>query len=168
MNDSDDQDGPRLVELTPQPSVAVRQQQPMAEMNLAELFDTHLPNIADQIANLGGTPAGPPYGRYHQFGPDQVDVEIGIPVAAPVANLRPLAECEAGEMGSTELPGGEAAVVIHRGSYDTLSGEYDALHDWIHAQGRDEGPGPWESYVDDPSEVSDPAQLRTEVVWPLG
>ena len=167
MND-EAQDGPRIVELTPQPSVAVRMQQPMAELNLAALFDTHLPNIADQIANLGGTPAGPPYGRYHQFGPDQVDVEIGIPVAMPVANLRPLAECEAGEMGSAELPGGEAAVLIHRGSYDALSGAYDGLHDWIHAQGRDEGSGPWESYVDDPSEVSDPSQLRTEVVWPLG
>ena len=167
MND-EAQDGPRIVELTPQPSVAVRMQQPMTELNLAALFDTHLPNIADQIANLGGTPAGPPYGRYHQFGPDQVDVEIGIPVAAPVANLRPLAECEAGEMGSSELPGGEAAVLIHRGSYDSLSGAYDGLHDWIHAQGRDEGSGPWESYVDDPSEVSDPSQLRTEVVWPLG
>ena len=167
MND-EAQDGPRIVELTPQPSVAVRMQQPMTELNLAALFDTHLPNIADQIANLGGTPAGPPYGRYHQFGPDQVDVEIGIPVAMPVANLRPLAECEAGEMGSAELPGGEAAVLIHRGSYDSLSGAYDGLHDWIHAQGRDEGSGPWESYVDDPSEVSDPSQLRTEVVWPLG
>ena len=166
MND-EAQDGPRIVELTPQPSVAVRMQQPMTELNLAALFDTHLPNIADQIANLGGTPAGPPYGRYHQFGPDQVDVEIGIPVAAPVANLRPLAECEPGEMGSSELPGGEAAVLVHRGSYDGLSDAYDGLHDWIHAQGRDEGPGPWESYVDDPSEVSDPSQLRTEVVWPL-
>jgi effector-binding domain-containing protein len=161
-------DGPRIVELTPQPSVAVRQQQPMAELNLSELFDTHLPNIADQIVNLGGTPAGAPYGRYHQFGPDQVDVEIGIPVAAPVANLRALAECETGEMGSSELPGGEAAVLVHRGSYDGLSGSYDQLHEWIHAQGRDEGPGPWESYVDDPSEVEDQSQLRTEVVWLLG
>ncbi len=168
MNDQATQDGARIVELTPQPSVAVRLQQPMAELNLSELFDTHLPNIADQIVNLGGTPAGPPYGRYHQFGPDQVDVEIGIPVAAPVANLRPLAECEAGEMGTSELPGGEAAVLVHRGSYDTLSGSYDRLHEWIHAQGRDEGPGPWESYVDDPSEVDDPSQLRTEVVWLFG
>jgi len=168
MNQEATQDGPRTIELTPQPSVAVRLQQPMAELNLSELFDIHLPNIADQIVNLGGTPAGAPYGRYHQFGPDTVDVEIGIPVAAPVANLRPLAECEAGEMGSSELPGGEAAVLVHRGSYDTLSGAYDRLHEWIHAQGRDEGPGPWESYVDDPSEVKDQSQLRTEVVWLLG
>jgi effector-binding domain-containing protein len=155
------------VELTPQPTVAVRIQQPMSE-NLADLFDVHLPNIADQIVNLGGAAAGAAYGRYHEFGPEQVDVEIGIPVVAPVANLRPLAECEQGEMGTSELPGGPAAVTVHRGSYDGLSAAYDRLHDWIHTQGQEEGPGPWESYIDSPSEVEDPTQLRTEVVWPLG
>ena len=58
--------------------------------------------------------------------------------------------------------------VVHRGPYDGLKGTYDALHEWIHAQpGYDDGPGPWESYVDSPSDASDMSQLRTEVVWPL-
>ena len=155
-------------DLTPQPTAAVRITQPMAEMDLAALFDTHLPNIADRLADMGVPPAGPPYGRYHEFGPEQVDVEIGIPVQAPASALRPLADAEPGELGSSELPGGRAAVTIHRGSYDGLQAVYGQLHDWIHAQGHDEGPGPWESYVDDPAEVEDPGQLRTEVVWPLG
>ena len=69
-------------------------------------------------------------------------------------------------MASSELPGGPAAIAVHRGSYDGLAATYDQLHDWIHGQGREEGSAPWESYVDDPSEV-DTADLRTELCWPL-
>jgi effector-binding domain-containing protein len=157
----------KIVDLAPRPTVAVRVEKSMAQLDLGELFGEHLPNIADRLADLGGTSAGAPYGRYHKFGPDRADVEIGIPVVSPVANLRPLAECEPGEIGSSELPGGPAAITVHRGSYETLSKTYEQLHDWIHGQGRDEGRGPWESYIDDPQEVEDPSQLRTEVAWPL-
>lgn len=168
MTDQDTSAETRILELAPRPTVAVRIEQSMAQLDLGELFGEHLPNIADRLADLGGASAGAPYGRYHEFGPDRADVEIGIPVAAPVANLRPLAECEPGEIGASELPGGPAAVTVHRGTYETLGKTYERLHDWIHAQGRDEGHGPWESYVDDPEEVEDPSQLRTEVCWPLG
>ncbi len=153
-------------ELIPQPTAAVRITQPISELNIGSMFDEHLPNIAHRLADMGIEPAGPPYGRYHEFGPERVDVEIGIPVRAPASFLRPLAEAEPGELGSSELPGGAAAVTVHRGSYDGLKDAYGALHDWIHAQGHAEGPAPWESYVDDPSEV-DESDLKTEVCWPL-
>ena len=156
----------RIVELTPQPTVAVRVSQPMSELDLSALFDVHLPNIAHRVADVGGMPAGPPYGRYHQFGPETVDVEIGFPVASPVGSLRPLEECEPGEVGASELPGGRAAVTVLIGSYAGLGAAYDRLHEWIHGQSLEEGVAPWESYADDPSEVGE-EKLRTEVVWPL-
>ena len=50
--------------------------------------------------------------------------------------------------------------------YQGLSQTYPALQAWIAEQGRSIGGAPWESYVDDPTEVSE-ADLRTEVCWPL-
>jgi effector-binding domain-containing protein len=156
-----------IVELTRQPTLAVRVQQQMSELDLASVFDTYLPAAFAKAQELGATMAGAPFGRYHRFGPDIVDVEVGIPVAAWPDGLRPLSEVEPGEIGRSELPAGPTARYVNRGSYDTLKDAYDGLHEWIHGQGRDEGPGPWESYVDDPGTVTDPAQLKTEVYWPV-
>jgi effector-binding domain-containing protein len=159
---------PEIVEREAQPSIAVRITQPMAELDLAAAFDRAMPAVAARIAQGGGAVAGPPYGRYHRFGPDVVDVEIGFPVVAPPEGLRPLADVPEGEIGLSELPGGPVAKATHVGSYDGLSGTYDALHEWIHAQpGYDDGAGPWESYVDDIRSASDISALRTEVIWPL-
>ena len=49
-----------------------------------------------------------------------------------------------------------------------LMSELNLSELWLHEQGHHEGPGPWESYIDDPREETDISQLRTEVIWPLG
>ena len=72
-----------IVELEPQQTAAVRIRQPMAELDLASAFDRFMPLVASEIGANGGAIGGAPFGRYHQFGPDVVDVEIGFPVATP-------------------------------------------------------------------------------------
>ena len=157
-----------VVELEAQRTAAVRIQQPMAELDLAAAFARSMPLVAERIVAAGGSIGGPSYGRYHQFGPDVVDVEIGFPVQAVPAGLASLGSVASGEVGLSELPGGPVARAVHLGSYDGLAATYDALHDWIHAQpGYDDGAGPWESYVDMPDDMADPSRARTEVIWPL-
>jgi len=157
-----------VVELRAQPTIAVRIQQPMAELDLAAAFDRSLPRVAGRIGELGAAVSGPPFGRYHRYGPDIVDVEIGFPVAATLEALPALAGLAPGEVGASALPEGPAARTILRGPYSNLSAAYDALHAWIHDQpGIDDAAGPWESYLDDPRTVADAADIRTEIVWPV-
>jgi effector-binding domain-containing protein len=59
------------------------------------------------------------------------------------------------------------ASTMHVGSYDGLPATYDRLHEWIHEQGLAEAAGPWESYLDDPGDMSDMSAVRTLVVWPV-
>jgi effector-binding domain-containing protein len=156
---------PRIEELSARPTVAVRVHG--TANDIARMFSDNLPKVFAKVSALGATPASPAFGRYHEYSAEDVDVEIGVGVDAAPEGLVPLAECEPGEVGASELPGGTVAVAAHLGAYNTLSQTYDRLHEWIHQQGREEGPGPWESYVDDPAVVRDHALLRTDVVWPL-
>jgi GyrI-like small molecule binding domain len=157
---------PRIVELGARPTIAVRLSIPFSELDLSAVFARELPRLAGHLMGAGGSFGGAPFGRYHAWG-ETVDVEVGTPVAEPLDGQPALAHVPAGVIGASELPGGPAVVAIHRGPYDSLSSTYDALRAWIAGQGRVAGEGPWESYVDDPGEVTDPAQLRTEVTFPL-
>ena len=74
----------RIVDLAPQPTAAIRVQQPMAELDLKTVFDQGLPRVMAAIQAAGQYPAGPPFGRYHRFGPDIV---VGVPGVADPQKL---------------------------------------------------------------------------------
>jgi AraC family transcriptional regulator len=157
----------RLVELSPQQTAAVRVRRPMSSVDVGALMDDAMSRLGATLGQAGATPAGPPYARYYAWGGDLADVEIGFPLSHGIDGLPALTDSPEGEVGASELPGGRAAQIVHRGPYPTLGEAYSSLHDWIHAQGYDEGDGPWESYIDNPEEVADIAQLRTEITWPV-
>ena len=104
--------------------------------------------------------------RYAEFGPERADVEIGFPVAALAADLPALRSDDT--LGSTELPGGEAAEYRHVGPYPELGTAYRAIEAWFGASGRSAGGAPWESYEVGFADVGgDASRLETLVLWPL-
>ena len=62
---------------------------------------------------------GPPFVRYHALGETETDVEVGIPVADPVAGEGPIT--------AGELPGGAVIRTWHIGSHDRLGEAYSRL-----------------------------------------
>ncbi len=154
--------------LPPATTIAVRLETTADQ--LSSVFDVELPRVGARVAEAGAAMAGPPFARYHHFGPDRVDVEVGIPIDAVPAGLETAASTPDRRIGVSSLPGGTAAVAIHHGHYDSLVTTYDGLAAWIASEKPDgmvAGDGPWEVYLTDPGQTPDPAAWLTEVVWPL-
>jgi effector-binding domain-containing protein len=117
------------------------------------------------LAELGARgiePAGPLQVVYHA---DQVldeetaaPIEICFPVAAPFGGT--------GQVYGTELPGGPAAVTLHRGPYAEIGPAYHTVSGWVQDHGHELAGGPREVYLNNPREVPE-ADLRTEVQWPI-
>jgi len=156
----------RIVDVEPQPAVSIRVSLPMENLDLGALYGKSFPLVAQTVGQHGGVPAGAPFGLYHQWGPDVVDVEVGFPVAGVVDGLPALADAAPGKPGNSSLPGGRVVSATHRGSYAGLADFNSQLHTWIEREGLEITGGLWESYVDDPGKVPE-AEVRTEIFWPV-
>jgi effector-binding domain-containing protein len=69
-----------------------------------------------------------------------------------------------GNVYATETPGGEAAVVVHRGAYDRMHQAHDAIKTWMAANRRESAGHSWEIYGDP---TPDPADTETTIVYLL-
>ncbi|MCR8897506.1 GyrI-like domain-containing protein [Gordonia sp. GONU] len=101
-------------------------------------------------------PTGPPFARYRMLGGGRFEIEAGFPATSPIDPV--------GDVGPSELPGGQVAVTVHVGPYDAMEPAYKALETWVNEHGGKVG-DPWEVYFSDPS--TDPAGWRTEIVQPF-
>jgi effector-binding domain-containing protein len=85
-----------------------------------------------------------------------MNVDFGVEVTAKFQGE--------GEITCVETPGGEAAILIHRGPYSGLPAAHAALHQACAASGKKIGSHSWEIYGD---WTDDPSQLETEIVYLL-
>jgi effector-binding domain-containing protein len=149
----------RTKEVAPQQIIAIRIRTrlaslgPEAGLAMGELFG--------HVGRAGGAPAGPPFALYHgaPTDDDEVDVEFCVPVSRPMSG--------AGRISGRELPAGFVAYTLHCGSYDGVGPVYAALQHWIQGHGHECADAPREIYLVGPQQVRDPAELRTEIQWPI-
>ena len=105
------------------------------------------------FATLDGPPAGPPGALYPTafFTEGIGEVTAYVPVTG----------------GPATIAGRAYAVAVHAGPYVDFDRTYAALGSWVAAHAT-AAPGPIrEIYPTDPTTVSDPADHRTDVCWPI-
>ncbi len=102
------------------------------------------------------TVTAPPMVLFHseEFTAFGLDTEFAIPVKEYVTGTRDF------------KPGLCLKTVLH-GSYSNLSSVYTKQHEWAEKEGYEYGSSPFEVYVTDPSEVTNEAELITEVYYPV-
>ena len=126
---------------------------------LAAFFDASFSRLAAAVAAQGVAVVGPAFALYHGAPGAVADLEVGFPTAGIV-------EVD-GDVVASVLPGGRVARLVHEGSFDQLESSWGRLAGWIAAEGLSPGADLWEVYVTEPSPAMDPADLRTELNWPV-
>jgi effector-binding domain-containing protein len=142
-----------------QPVLGIRTHTPIA--TIGEVMGRCFGQMFGYLAEIGVRPAGPPLAIYHdpEFKEDDVDVEVCVPVERRVAGR--------GEMRGSVLSAGPVAATLHAGPYHEVGPAYCALVAWIQEHGHECAGPPREIYLVGPGQAADPAEYRTEILWPL-
>lgn len=72
-------------------------------------------------------PGGPPFVAYHNINMQALDVEASFPVLAKLPGK--------GDIKPTTIPGGEVAMCMHTGSYESIRDTYAVFMAWVKEQG---------------------------------
>ena len=145
-----------VVTLKPQPVLVMEQE--VAPDELGKVLGRMLPEVHGYVSQHGAVITGMPFLRYLAM-TDRFHIQAGMPVAEPTAGTD--------EIKSDELPGGKAATTVFLGPYHDVGDAWDAINIWREERGLPNTFGGWDIYENDPSEVSDPSELRTRLYQPL-
>lgn len=106
---------------------------------------------------------GAPFAFYYNepFTPDDIDVEMGMPVAA-TAKVD-----ETKGPHRRVLEGGPVAYTTHVGPYAAIGAAYEALYKWIEQHGHRRLGPPRETYLVGPGQGASPDEYRTELAVPI-
>ena len=146
----------KIEERDVQPVASIRTRTPVTEISavLGECYG----RIMGYLGELGVYPSGAPFTAYFNMDMEDLDLEIGMPVAEPVAAKDDIA--------SSEIPAGKYVTATHVGPYEKFEETYNVLMAYMGEQGVDGSGVAYEFYLNDPSETP-PEKLITEILIQL-
>ena len=121
-----------------------------------------LAKVATAVEPLGAAQGTPVAIYYNEpFRPEDVDVEMGLPVAPDAA------VAEERGVHRRQLSGGPVAYTMYVGPYSMIGAAYDALYRWIGDHGHERTGPPREIYLIGPGQGGKPQDYRTEIEVPI-
>lgn len=128
--------------------------------DMPKYMDPAIHEIIKAITGQGARITGPMFSYHHRRSSDTFDFEIGFPVSNPIK--------EEGRVRNGKLPAVKVARSVYQGPYGGLAQAWPALQKWVRENGHGETGRFWESYLNNPDEVKDPKEYRTELNWIVG
>ena len=116
------------------------------------------------LATSGVDATGPCTGLFEpEMTEDDLEhAEAIIPIDDPLTLPLPAADMAIGELPSTW-----AAVLVHKGSFDSIGDTYRSLGAWAARNAAPSGGRIRERYVVGSTDTADPDAYRTEISWPI-
>ncbi|MGQ4618680.1 GyrI-like domain-containing protein [Nocardia sp. R7R-8] len=148
---------PELLDVPEVTTAVVRDR--VAAAGLRDFFDRSFRILPEVVAGQGATIEGPAFCVYRTDSDAALELEVGFAVDR---SLRPERDVRTGC-----LPAGRVARIVHAGGFEGLAAAWERLRSWIDGQGLTAGPLRWEVYLIRPTPDMDPAELRTELNWPV-
>ena len=145
-----------LTEQSAQPVLSIRTRS--AVENLPQVIGQAYQTIIQYLSELGEKPQDIPFVAYYNMDMQDLDLEIGFPVAKPLAGK--------GEIKPNEIPAGKQAACLYQGPYNQIEPVYNAMAKWINENGHTPTGVAYEFYYNSPMEVPE-SELLTKVVFPL-
>lgn len=128
--------------------------------DMPKYMDPAIQEIIKTLADQGMRPAGPMFSYHHRRPADTFDFEIGFPVEKAITGT--------GRVKNSKLPAERVARCVYQGPYEGLSQAWPALQNWVREQKLPETGRFFERYLNNPDDVKDPRDYRTELNWVIG
>jgi effector-binding domain-containing protein len=144
-------------DLEAQPALSLRTQTSPA--GIGATIGAGIGEVVAYLAELGTAPVAAPVVVYHAFGPEEIDLEIVVPVVPETPGR--------GRIVAGEIPGGTVACTRHEGPYEGEREAYAHLATWMEEHGYQPAGPPRETYLVGPADSADPDDYRTEIAWPV-
>lgn len=144
------------------PQVVVTQRCHASLTELGNVMHATLAKVATSVEPPTAA-RGAPFAVYYNepFQPEDIDVEMGLPVAGDAKVT------ESADVHRRVMSGGPVAYTTHVGPYSAIGAAYAALFAWIDRHGHERIGPPREIYVVGPGQGTKAEEYRTEIEVPI-